>query len=133
MITNRQHFDDMSCWVSQRKAAGISGMDRTSIFKNAMRGRFPLRVKDGRLFIFEPSVRDFQGAPIGNPNRLEFSDNALRPASVKAFKALRSEIESSFDDVVYEIDLDSDSTLVRITVFDVQGPRALKPRRLTPQ
>ncbi len=133
MITNRQHFDDMSSWVSQRKAAGISGLDRTTIFKNAMRGRFPLRVKDGHLFIFEPSVRDFQGAPIGNPDRVEASDNALRPALVKAFKELRTEIESKFDDVVYEIDLDSDSSLVRITVFDAQGPRTLKPRRLEPK
>ena len=133
MITKIQHFDEMTSWVSHRKAAVISGLNRTTIFKNAMRGRLPIRVRDGHIYVYEPSVRDFRGAPIGNPTRVAAADNGLGPAMVKAFKTLREEIEATYEDVVYEINLESDASLVRITVFDSTGFRALKPRRLSPE
>lgn len=133
MITKSKTFDEMTSWVSHRKAADISGLDRTTIFKNAMRGRLPIRVRHGHIYVFEPSVRDFHGAPIGNPNRVAAADNGFGPTLVKAFKTLREEIEASYEDVVYEIDLDADPTLVRITVFEPAGSRTLKPRRLSPK
>lgn len=133
MITKSQHFDEMTSWVSHRKAAVISGLNRTTIFKNAMRGRLPIRVRDGHIYVYEPSVRDFRGAPIGNPTRVAAADNGLGPTLVKAFKTLREEIEASHEDVVYEIDLLADPTLVRITVFEPSGSRTLKPRRLSPK
>ena len=133
MITKTKTFDEMTSWVSHRKAADISGLNRATIFKNAMRGRLPIRVRDGHIYVFEPSVRDFHGAPIGNPNRVAAADNGLGPTLVRAFKTLREEIEATYEDVVYEIDLDADPTLVRITVFEPAGSRALKPRRLSPK
>lgn len=133
MITKTKTFDEMTSWVSHRKAADISGLNRTTIFKNAMRGRLPIRVRDGHIYVFEPSVRDFHGAPMGNPNRVAAADNGLGPTLVRAFKTLREKIEATYEDVVYEIDLDADPTLVRITVFEPAGSRALKPRRLSPK
>lgn len=98
-----------------------------------MRGRFPIRVRDGHIYVFEPSVRDFHVAPIGNPNRVAAADNGLGPTLVRAFKTLREEIEATYEDVVYEIDLDADPTTVRITVFEPAGSRTLKPRRFSPK
>ncbi|MFN9346892.1 MAG: hypothetical protein ACK6DQ_09870 [Planctomycetota bacterium] len=97
-----------------------------------MRGRLPIRVRDGHIYVFEPSVRDFHSAPIGNPNRVAAADNGLGPTLVRAFKTLREEIEATYEDVVYEIDLDADPTMVRITVFEPAGSRTLKPRRFSP-
>jgi hypothetical protein len=49
---------------------------------------------------------------------------------VKEFKKLREQIESTYSDVAYEIDLDDQSAQVRVTVFDQKGPKTLKPQKL---
>lgn len=130
MIAKTNLFVDMANWVSQRKAAEITGLDRTCIWKNAMKGRLTFRVKDGTVFIFEPAVRGFHGAPFGNPDRTSVSDNGLRPHMVKEFKKLREQIESTYSDVAYEVDLDDTSAQVRVTVFDQKGTKTLKPQKL---
>jgi hypothetical protein len=128
MSQDSLHDDNMTEWVWINKAAAITGIHGSNIFRNAMAGRIPIRVKEGHLYFYRPVLETFAGAPIGNPNYLLPEPVALSPAERLIFKEIRDEIEDRFEDVIYKFSYQESRTALDISVRTTRGWTTLPTR-----
>lgn len=129
MSQDSLHDDNMTEWVGMKKASAITGIHGSNIFRNAMAGRIPIRVKEGHLYFYRPILETFAGAPIGNPENIR-DDDALRPSERSVFKLIRLETEPRFDDVVYRVVKKFSSNMIEISIRTERGWATLPLRGL---
>lgn len=132
MITKNRHPGDaMSDWVMARKAADIAKRDSSNLFRAAGKGRIPFRVKEGHVFYYKPVIDTWEGAPIGNPDRIEAENVCFDNKQADEFRALRKEIEERWDDVIYEMVVEHGRPELAISVCTETGWQQLANRKLS--
>jgi hypothetical protein len=108
---------EMSEWVSLTVGAQIAGKSYTTLYLNIQKGRIPFRVKERHCFVYKSWIAGFQGAPMGNPDRIRNSDTHLKGGTKRTFERIRTATESSHDDVVYDFTYTKEEILVTVTVI----------------
>lgn len=125
-----QEDGSMTEWVTGVKAAKMTGLDHSNVYRNAMAGRLVFRVREGHVYYPIVQVAQFEGGPMGQPSH-HGSDGSFSKAERDALRELRRDLEAKYEDVIYKPVFDAGQMYIDVSAFRNGNWTRLPRRKLT--